>query len=217
MKYFGTEEGWYSFKPPEYAWLQALTPVEQVAGQIHFIRVATDAGISQVPPEKTLTIHYEAFCQDPSAVWQTLSQPEAERFRSHLVPTWAWHERRDLWEQAQREKDHWIIKPRAEGRGIGVKAGCMTDEVDWQATFAQADAADLTLQPFIPQNRIHGQVGEEERNDYIVGTLLFFEDHFFGPGVFRASTHQITNQGETRRLAHLVTGDLRYFDQDLVI
>lgn len=72
LKYFGTEERWYSFKPPEYAWLQALAPVEQVAGQIHFIRMATDAGIEQVSPEKKLTIHYEAFCQDPSAVWQAM-------------------------------------------------------------------------------------------------------------------------------------------------
>jgi hypothetical protein len=146
-----------------------------------------------------------------------MSREEADRFRSHLVPTWAWHERRDLWSQAQRDKEHWIIKPRAEGRGIGVKAGCLTDEAEWLASFSQPDAADLTLQPYLQQSMFRGTVGDEMRHDYVVGTLLFFEDHFFGPGVFRASSTQITNQGDTRRLAHIVTDDTRFFDRGMVI
>jgi hypothetical protein len=146
-----------------------------------------------------------------------MSEAEAERFRAHLVPTWAWNERRDLWDQAQQHKDGWIIKPRALGMGIGVKAGCLTDEAEWQSVFSQADVEDLTLQPYIPQARFHGWVGEEERRDYVVGTLLFFEDHFFGPGVFRASSCPVTNQGDTRRLAHVVTDDVRFFEQNMIL
>lgn len=148
---------------------------------------------------------------------QAMSKAEAERFRAHLVPTWAWNERRDLWEQARQQKDNWIIKPRALGMGIGVKAGCLTDETEWQTIFSQTDAEDLTLQPYIPQTRFHGWVGEEERHDYVVGTLLFFEDHFFGPGVFRASSFPVTNQGDTRQLAHVVTDDVQYFDQEMIL
>lgn len=146
-----------------------------------------------------------------------MSQAEAERFRAHLVPTWGWSERRDLWEQARRQKDGWIIKPRALGMGIGVKAGCLTAEAEWQSVFSQADVADLTLQPYIHQARFHGRVGEEERHDYVVGTLLTFEDHFFGPGVFRASAYPVTNQGDTRRLAHVVTEDIQSFKGELVL
>lgn len=72
-RYFGAEEPWYSFKPPEYAWLKDRPPVEQVAGQIHFIREATDAGMAQVAPARALTIQYEDFCRDPSAAWAELA------------------------------------------------------------------------------------------------------------------------------------------------
>jgi hypothetical protein len=146
-----------------------------------------------------------------------MSQAEADRFRAHLVPTWGWRERRDLWEQAQAQKDGWIIKPRALGMGIGVKAGPLTGQAEWQSIFEQAEVEDLTLQPYIAQSRFHGRVGEEERHDYVVGTLLFFENNFFGPGVFRASSNPITNHGDTRRLAHIVTGDTQYFDAHLIL
>ena len=73
QKQYGSEEIWYSFKPPEYAQLKTLPPVEQVAGQIHFICKAADDGIAQVDPSRTLTIHYEDFCRDPAATWADLA------------------------------------------------------------------------------------------------------------------------------------------------
>jgi hypothetical protein len=148
---------------------------------------------------------------------RAMSTADAERFRTHLVPTWGWHENRDLWDQAQRQKNDWIVKPRALGMGIGVKAGCLTDEAEWQALFLQPDREDLTLQPYVRQTRFRGRVGEEERHDYVVGTLLCFEDGFYGPGVFRASSYPVTNQGDTRRLAHVVTGDTQYFEEGMVL
>ncbi|MBM4459801.1 MAG: hypothetical protein FJ011_18905 [Chloroflexi bacterium] len=147
-----------------------------------------------------------------------LSKANAERFRAHLVPTWGWHERRDLWAQARQHKEDWVIKPRALGMGIGVKAGCLTAEAEWQAVFSQADVEDLTLQPYVPQARFHGWVGEEERReDYVVGTLLFFEDHYFGPGLFRASSCPITNQGDDRKIAPLVSPAFAGIDERMVI
>jgi hypothetical protein len=146
-----------------------------------------------------------------------MSKAEAERFRAHLVPTWSRRERNDLWEQARRHKEDWIIKPCALGMGIGVKAGPFTPEAEWQSAFSQPDAENLTLQPYISQARFHGRMGEEDRHDYVVGTLLFFEDHFFGPGVFRASSHPVTNQGDTRRLAHIVTNDVQYFEKEMIL
>jgi hypothetical protein len=77
QKYFGSEELWYSFKPPEYAWLKDLSPVEQAAGQIHFIRQAADAGIAQIDPARALTLHYEEFCQNPAAAWAALVEKMA--------------------------------------------------------------------------------------------------------------------------------------------
>jgi hypothetical protein len=74
QEYFGREDLWYSFKPPQYAWLKDLNPVQQVAGQIHFIRHATDEGMARVASARALTIEYEAFCQNPAAVWAALTE-----------------------------------------------------------------------------------------------------------------------------------------------
>jgi hypothetical protein len=146
-----------------------------------------------------------------------MSREEAETFRSYIVPALGWRERRDIWEQARKNKEGWIIKPRALGKGIGVRAGRFTSEEDWQNIFLQDDVEDLTLQPYIQQTEIRGWVGEEARQDYVVGTLLFFEDEFFGPGFFRASSHPITNQGDIRKITTLVTPDTHFFEKDIIL
>jgi len=69
---FGSEDRWYSFKPPEYRWLKELDPVHQVAGQVHFILKAVEEGLSQVAEPRKLEIDYEQFCQNPAEVWQRL-------------------------------------------------------------------------------------------------------------------------------------------------
>jgi hypothetical protein len=141
-----------------------------------------------------------------------IGQQAADRFRQYLVPTYTWQERPDLWERARRDKGSWIVKPSVLGKGVGVKAGCLTSESDWQALFLQKEAEDLSLQPYIAQRKFHGWVGNENRHDYAVGTLLFFEDGFYGPGLFRASSHPITNMGDDRKISPLVTGDVQFFE-----
>jgi hypothetical protein len=77
QKQYGSEEIWYSFKPPEIAQLKTLPPVQQVAGQIQSIRQATDAGIAQVDPARAITLQYEGFCQNPAAAWAELVEKMA--------------------------------------------------------------------------------------------------------------------------------------------
>jgi hypothetical protein len=83
-KYFGTEEPWYSFKPPEYRWLKEKSPVAQVAGQVYFIRQATDEGCAQVAERRKLVLDYETFCENPAATWETLRGKMAEQ--GYLLP-----------------------------------------------------------------------------------------------------------------------------------
>jgi len=71
-KNFGSEDRWYSFKPPEYRWLKDLEPVYQVAGQVHFILKAVNDGLAQVVGPRKLELDYERFCQHPTEVWDTL-------------------------------------------------------------------------------------------------------------------------------------------------
>lgn len=83
-RYFGNEDLWYSFKPPEYAWLKDLSPVEQVAGQVHFIRQATDEGMARVAPARAWNVQYEEFCRDPAAAWSALREKMAGL--GHVLP-----------------------------------------------------------------------------------------------------------------------------------
>ncbi len=69
---FGSEEKWYSFKPPEYRWLKDLEPVHQVAGQVHFILKAVNEGLAHIAEPCKLEIDYEQFCLNPAGVWETL-------------------------------------------------------------------------------------------------------------------------------------------------
>jgi len=71
-KNFGSEDRWYSFKPPEYRWLQEMDPIHQVAGQVHFILKAVNDGLAQVAEPRKLEVDYERFCQNPTEVWETL-------------------------------------------------------------------------------------------------------------------------------------------------
>ena len=72
QKFFGTEEMWYSIKPPEYRWLKNLDPISQVAGQVYFTRKAVEASFDQVIESRKLVVDYEQFCDNPAAVWETL-------------------------------------------------------------------------------------------------------------------------------------------------
>jgi hypothetical protein len=72
QKFFGSEEMWYSVKPPEYEWLKDREPVEQVAGQVYYTCKATETGMAQVAEERQLTVDYEQFCAAPAEVWNAI-------------------------------------------------------------------------------------------------------------------------------------------------
>lgn len=147
---------------------------------------------------------------------KVLTAREKEEFLQYLVPTYQKGEREDLWQAARHEKEKWIIKPSVLGRSIDIFAGCVTADKDWAALF-EKERTDIVLQEYISQRRFRGRIGEQSYNDYAVGTLLFFDDHFFGPGMFRTSSHPVTNITDDRKMAFVVTDDTECFSQDNVL
>lgn len=168
-----------------------------------------------------LLIHDKRFfsvLNDDRFLEDVLGPGDASRFKAYVVPTYRRDERADLWLQARADKDAWIVKPHNLGKGIGVRAGILCGQREWEAVLDQGHTTELTLQPYIHQRLFSGAVGTESRKeDYIVGTLLFFEDHFYGPGLFRASTHPITNMGDDRKVAALITNELESFDKHMIL
>ena len=103
------------------------------------------------------------------------------------------------------------------GKSIDVFAGCVTEEDEWRKLFADDRREHMVLQAYIPQRRFHGTIGEQQYHDYAAGTLLFFEEQFFGPGLFRASSFPVTNKVDDRKVAPLVTADTGFFAQEIIL
>lgn len=69
---FGTDTMWYSLKPLQYSWLKDQSPVNQVAGQVYFIRKAVENQLSKIDQGRKMIVDYDRFCEDPASVWKEL-------------------------------------------------------------------------------------------------------------------------------------------------
>ena len=148
---------------------------------------------------------------------EALAPAEIAELRPFLVPTYAKNLAPEIWRQARADKDRWILKPFNVGKSIDVFAGPLTDAAEWTALFDSGRADRMVLQEYVPQRRFRGTIGGQAYRDYAAGTLLFFEDGYFGPGLFRASSYPVTNKVDDRKIAPLVTPDADRFEPDNVI
>lgn len=132
-----------------------------------------------------------------------LSEKEIELLDTFYIPTYPYGQNKDKWTLAKAYKNDWILKHKHLGKSAKVFAGLVTDEKEWQHIFESGEIEDMILQPFITQPRFKGQIGTLDFNDYVVGTMLFFDNHYFGLGLFRASSHPVTNVIDDRKVMHL--------------
>lgn len=99
--------------------------------------------------------------------------------------------------EANRNKNDWVLKPNLLGKGEGMMFGHTTDDKAWSAALDDPRNRDFVLQKFVEQKkfqiraRIGNEVSMQELN--VVGTLLCFDEQFFGPGIYRASKGDIVN------------------------
>lgn len=149
---------------------------------------------------------------------EALGNSLSEQFSAYLVPQFSAHQDNSTWIQAATQKEQWIIKPRVLGMGLGILTGAMCSDEQWTSSLKAAKESDFVLQRYVPQRRFNGTVGEEIRkNDYVVGTLLFFNDKFYGPGLFRASSHPVTNLGDDRKICLVMKKTGKYNADESVI
>ena len=158
-----------------------------------------------------------ALLTHPAFMNEALAPAEIEEFRPFLVPTYAKNLAPEIWRQARADKDRWILKPFNVGKSIDVFAGPLMAASEWQALFDSGRADRMVLQEYVPQRTFRGTIGGQAFRDYVAGTLLFFEEGYFGPGLFRASSYPVTNKVDDRKIAPLVTPDADRFEPDNVI
>lgn len=144
---------------------------------------------------------------------KVLNKSDIEFFKRFYVPTYNYDKNSDLWMLAKKEKENWIIKHRAFGKSQKVYAGLVTDQKKWEELFLSDEVEDMIIQKWVPQERINGKIGEISYKDYVTGTLLFFDDNYYGFGDFRTSSYPITNKVDHRKATSLILSE----DQDNLV
>ncbi len=144
---------------------------------------------------------------DASFTGRVLDERERVVLDEFLVPAWTREGRPEEWARAAEDKDSYIIKPCDRGKSVGVHAGLLTGQDEWRRLIDPVSSRGSVLQPFIRQKRFKGMVGGEAREDFICGTLLYFNDRYFGPGLFRTSSLPVSNIADNRKAAQIVAGD----------
>jgi len=133
-----------------------------------------------------------------------LESHEIELIKKYIIPTFVYGDNPEEWEKAFKNKDEYILKHQIKGKSVNVYVGCLTDDVSWKKLFEHATLEQMVLQPFVKQKRFQGFIGSEQRNDYAAGTLLYFNQEFFGPGLYRTSCLPVSGLGDFRKIAQLV-------------
>lgn len=138
---------------------------------------------------------------------KVLNSDEINFFRRFYIPTYTALEKDNIWKEAKGNKNSWIVKHRALGKSQKIYAGIVTDEEKWKTLFESENKKDMILQEWIPQTKIKGNIGNEHFEDYVTGTLLFFDDNYFGFGDFRTSSHPVTNKVDHRKVSSLISSN----------
>ena len=140
-----------------------------------------------------------------------LSPEETAFLRAHTVETWLPGRNGEIWEDARKHRENYILKHHCLGKSEKVYAGCLTDPEEWEQLFTSGDVNEMILQPFMSQ-RIFPVIWKETRlDDYICGTILCVDDRYFGTGLFRTSTRPVINQTDAHKAAPVITDQLDKF------
>ena len=70
----GKLDAWWSMKPLEYSWLQDLSPIEQIAGQVFYTQQTIENALSKINSKNYLSIQYSDFTQSPSGVLSQIAE-----------------------------------------------------------------------------------------------------------------------------------------------
>ncbi len=154
---------------------------------------------------------------DDTFTGKCLSEEECRFLRAHVVPTYLAGTFRDIWEDARRNKDGYILKHRCLGKSESVYAGCLTAQEKWEGLCESGQVEDMILQPFMKQKLFPTVWNGMELKDYVCGTILTVDDRYFGTGLFRSSTRPVINQTDAHKVAPVITDQFDRFDEPHIL
>ncbi|MEK9612742.1 MAG: hypothetical protein VW080_02305 [Flavobacteriaceae bacterium] len=133
-----------------------------------------------------------------------LTEKEILFFDQYYIPTYSYNSNSEYWKDARLNKDQWILKHRALGKSQDVYAGTVTDQEEWEKLFQNDKVNDMVLQNWINQTTYKNTLKGKPINDYLTGTLLYFDNDYYGFGDFRTSSFPVTNKVDHRKMAGLI-------------
>ena len=134
---------------------------------------------------------------------KNLTETEVSLLSRYTLPTYTYSVNSVKWQDAKQNKDKWILKHRALGKSQDIFAGNLLTKAEWDELFTREDISEMIIQEWVEQKKFKNFYLQKPIEDYIVGTLLFFDEHFFGLGEFRTSSYPITNKVDHRKAAAL--------------
>jgi len=141
---------------------------------------------------------------------KVFTKDEQKFITPYLTPTFTRKQGKEVWEIARRNRKDWILKPQLLGKSYGIIPGLLVSDEKWESVFKSSDIEQMILQPMLPQRTFTGKISRDgkEFTDYATGTLLYFDDKFFGPGEFRATSTEVVNFiKDDRKIGPWITDD----------
>ncbi|MCD7898923.1 MAG: hypothetical protein LUH22_03350 [Bacteroides sp.] len=142
---------------------------------------------------------------------ECLNEEEVSFLLRYLIPTYTSIQVPEIWEQAKKEKKNWVIKHVLLGKSEQVYTGRTSTQTEWELLFDPSMRESMIIQPFIQQKQIQSAIKDQLYTDFVVGTLLCFDNEFFGTGLFRTSSFEITNRVDDRKMASCFTDDYHHY------
>ena len=139
---------------------------------------------------------------------QCLTEEETTFLRQHTIPTYIHSkgimDHSEMWEDALKHKDRYILKPYNLGKSVGLYAGVMTDEEIWKDVIVDSN---YILQPFIQQRTYPSEWEGKRYDEYVCGMMLCMDDRYFDSGMFRTSSAPVTNKVDDRKMCVVHSDD----------
>lgn len=157
-------------------------------------------------PRLVFTVHDKGFfalIHEQELVSRALSTEELEVLISSFAETYLPEQSNDIWEKARINPSDWILKPRKLGRSVSIIAGALVSKEEWLREIEKAAENEMILQKWHESKKLTGCIGGMQYNDYFAGTLLYWGKDFFGPGMFRMSSHPVSNIVDDRKSTYL--------------
>ena len=183
------------------------------------LRYLADAGMAN-DFRSIFLLHDKRFFRlfyEPGFTDAALTPEETDFLKRHTVRTYLQGADKETFDRARTHRDEFILKHHCLGKSVGVYAGCLTGEDEWERLFAEGQVNIMILQPFIRQRVFEtswkkGASGQTVPvRDYVSGTILSVDGEYYGTGLFRTSSRPVINQTDAHKISPVVTDQAEKF------